>query len=276
MLGWGFGDFFIQKATRKIDDWEPLFLITFFGAIILLPFVYDKIPAALSSTKDVLILFGASAVLFFAALLDFEALKKGKLSVVEPIWSWEIPVGAFLAYMVFGEKITLSQLLLIVSLVTGLFMVSLKSLNILKKIWVERAVYLALASATTMGAANFLIGWGARVTDPLTINWFVNISVALLCLIYIAFTRPLSDITKNIRKHPWIIAGMCIFDNSAWIAFAYAMVLIPIAIAVSLSESYIIVVVLLGLFVNKENIKVHQKVGLIIAILSAIALAAIS
>lgn len=29
MLFWGFGDFMIQKSTRKIGDWETVFLITF-------------------------------------------------------------------------------------------------------------------------------------------------------------------------------------------------------------------------------------------------------
>jgi drug/metabolite transporter (DMT)-like permease len=36
MLSWGFGDFLIQKNTRKIGDWDTLFFITLFGAAILL------------------------------------------------------------------------------------------------------------------------------------------------------------------------------------------------------------------------------------------------
>jgi len=276
MFGWSFGDFFIQKSARKIGNWETLFLVTFTGAIILFPFIYKEIPISFSQVRVVSIILGASLVLFFAALLDLESLKLGKLAVVEPIWSWEIPVGALLAYFIFKENLSLYQVILIVCLVSGLFLVSLRSLDVVKKILLEKAVFLAFASATIMGAANFLIGWGARVTTPLMINWTINVVVALLCLFYILVKKKGKNILKNVKKYPKIIFGMCLFDNLAWIALAYAMVLIPIAIAVSLSESYIIIGVLLGVFINKERIKPHQIMGIVLAVLAAIILAAIS
>jgi drug/metabolite transporter (DMT)-like permease len=50
------------------------------------------------------------------------------------------------------------------------------------------------------------------------------------------------------------------------------MSLSPIAIVTALSESYIIIAVILGLSLNKEKIGKHQKVGLAIALISAITL----
>lgn len=44
-------------------------------------------------------------------------------------------------------------------------------------------------------------------------------------------------------------------------------------IAVALSESYIIIAVILGLAVNKERLERHQKIGLFVAMVSAIVLA---
>jgi hypothetical protein len=44
MLAWGIGDFYIQKSARAIGDWGALFAVTFFGVVVLLPFVYDDIP----------------------------------------------------------------------------------------------------------------------------------------------------------------------------------------------------------------------------------------
>jgi drug/metabolite transporter (DMT)-like permease len=82
MLCWGFGDFFIQRSTRKIGNWETLFVMTVFGALVLLPFVWKTVPGVVmrgGNTLGILIL--ASAVLFVAALLDFEGLREGKLSV---------------------------------------------------------------------------------------------------------------------------------------------------------------------------------------------------
>src|SRR3989344_1304783 len=99
MLCWGFGDFLIQRSTRKIGDWETLFFITAFGAVVLAPFVYKDIPSLFTEvSRTTYILLGASVILLIAALLDFEALKKGKLAVVEPIWSSEVPVAALLSF----------------------------------------------------------------------------------------------------------------------------------------------------------------------------------
>lgn len=45
MFCWGFGDFLIQKSTRKFGDWETLLLISLVGVIILFPFIYKDLPS---------------------------------------------------------------------------------------------------------------------------------------------------------------------------------------------------------------------------------------
>ena len=69
---------------------------------------------------------------------------------------------------------------------------------------------------------------------------------------------------------------MAISDNAAWIAYIFSMSLVSIAVATALSESYIIITVLLGLFINKERLQTHQKIGLVVALTAAIVLAAIT
>jgi len=248
MLCWGFGDFLIQKSTRKFGDWETLFIITLFGAIVLLPFVYKDIPEVFSShDKSFIILLFASVILLFAALLDFEALKKGKLAVVEPLWSLEIPVSILLAFFIIKEFPNLYQISLIVCLVTGLFLVSLRSYRLDRKVWLERGTILALLAAIVMGSANFFVGMGSRATDPLMMNWFLNIFIALASFFYLSYNKKLSKLFRDVKSNKSFLLGMSVLDNGAWIAFAFSMLLIPIAIAVALSESYIIIAVLLGM-----------------------------
>lgn len=38
MFAWGFGDFLIQKSTRKLGVWTTIFIITLTGAVVLTPF----------------------------------------------------------------------------------------------------------------------------------------------------------------------------------------------------------------------------------------------
>lgn len=54
------------------------------------------------------------------------------------------------------------------------------------------------------------------------------------------------------------------------------MSLASIGVATALSESYIIITVILGLAVNHERLDAHQKIGLVLAIAAAVALAAIT
>lgn len=277
MLCWGFGDFLIQRSTRKIGDWETLFVICAFGSVILLPFVYKNIPALLfGSIENLLILLVCSLVLLFAALLDFEALKKGKLAVVEPIWSFEIPASALLAYFILREHISWEQIILIACLIVGLCLVSFREKYLKKEFLVEKGVLIAFVAAFIMGAANFFVGWGARVTDPLTVNFFVNVFVTTVTGAYLLFRGQVKHTIRDVINNRGLLLVMSISDNAAWVAFAFAMVLTPIAVAVALSESYIIVAVLLGLLVNREKLQSHQKIGLVVALASALILAAIT
>lgn len=277
MLCWGFGDFLIQKSTRKIGDWETLFLVCAVGAVVLLPLVWKNIPALFTNNNGLWILLAGSAILFVAALLDFEALKKGKLAVVEPIWSFEVPASALLAFFILGERIGWLQIILIALLIAGLILVSLHKVRAsFTKLLMEKGVMLALVAAFAMGAANFFVGWGARVTDPLMVNFFLNVFITVATGIYLVAKGKFGKTIKDAILYRGTLLPMAISDNAAWVAFAFAMSLAPIAVAVALSESYIIVAVILGLLVNRERLQTHQKIGLVAALTVALTLAAIT
>ena len=247
------------------------------GAIILTPFVYDDLSALLiAADYSVSILFAASAIILIASIIDFEALKKGKIAVVEPLWTAEVPISAILAFLILNEVIGLLEIFLVAMLISGLVLVSLKSRHLSKKTWVEKGVVLALIGAVLMGASNFFIGFASRVTDPLMAIWFTNFFMAGISLFYLMSNHRLHRMYSDFRAHKKFILTVSVLDNLAWISFAFAMSLIPITIAVALSESYIALAALLGLLINKEKLLIHQKFGLVVTLMSAIALAAIA
>jgi len=168
------------------------------------------------------------------------------------------------------------QIFVIVVLIINLFLVSFRGRFLSKNFLLEKGVIIFLFGAILMGAADFLLGWGSRVTDPLLANFVLNVIMASVSFIFIVFRGGISKLVSDVCKNPAQILVMSIVDNVAWIAYAFAMVLVPIAIATGLSESSIIIAVLLGLFINKEKLQRHQKVGLIGAIVSAIVLAFIT
>ncbi len=277
MLSWGFGDFPIQKSTRKIGDWETLFIITLFGAVVLLPFSIKGLGLFFSNIGDggYVFLF-ASILLLFAAIIDFEALRRGKLAIVEPIWSFEIPTAAVLAYLILGEGISVKEIILIAILMVFLALVAFRENRFSKKLLFERGIFLAILGAVFMGSANFFIGWGARVVDPILINFVTDAFLCVVSLLVLIVRGKMSQTIRDTKNNIGILLPMSIADKVAWLAFAFAMVSAPIAIATALSESYIIVAVILGVAVNREKLHFHQKLGLAGAVLSAIVLSVLS
>lgn len=273
MVCWGVGDFFIQKSARKIGDWQTLFLITLLGTFVLLPFVWGDIPTLFRGLdKTFFILMGAAGLLFIAALLEFEALKEGKISVIEPTWSMEIPTAAILASLVLGEAINGSQIMFVVILIFGLILVSYKGGKLSKNFFLEKGVPISILAALLMGGTNFFVGWGARETNPLVINFVISLFSLIGSFIFILFKGKVKETFKHLIEYPKTIVPMMVLDNIAWIAFALAMTLAPIGITVAISESYIIIAVLLGIFIGKEKLLRYQYVGLLLAVAGAIAL----
>lgn len=200
----------------------------------------------------------------------------GKLAVVEPIWSFEVPVAGLIAFFFLGERIGSTALLLIVLLLFGLALVSIKGEFKFRRFLFERGTILAFVGALLMGSANFFMGLGSRLADPIMANFVSDLFIALVMGFVIISRGRVGNTFSDIKGNLTVLLQMSVADKAAWVAFAFAMVAAPIGIAVALSESYIIIAVLLGLAINKERLDSHQKIGLLVAIGAAIALAALS
>jgi len=274
LVSWGFGDFLIQRSARKFGDVIALFCITAFAGIVLFPFVYDDIFSLIASgdTGTITLLILTTLVIFFASLFDFEALRIGKLSAIEPIYAFEIIITASLSALIIKEQLNYLQMFLVFFVVVGIMLVSLKSFSHLKTIKWEKGIAYAIIATIAMGSANFLFGVGSRESHPLLVNWFTSFGMASVLLIYIIRSGKLATLKKDIQKHAPLLFGVSIIDNIAWVAFAYSTLSIPIAIATSISESYIVLAALLGLTLNREKLKNHQYVGLAVTPLAAILL----
>lgn len=271
ILGWGLGDFLIQRSARKLGDWEALFFIVAIGTLVLLPFIADEL-AALSLTSW-LVLVGTSVVILVAGLLDFEALRVGKISVIEPIYAMEVPVTIALATLVIGEHLLPKQLALIVLIVAGVFLVSNKHLSKIHLRTLERGVWIAVLATLGMGFANFLFGFASRDAGPLMINWFTSAFMAAATLAYLLYRKEGSLLIANWRKHKRLLLAVGFADNMAWVAYSSATLFLPIGLATGLTESYIALAAVLGLVYNRERLRAHQWAGLVLSVCAAILLA---
>ncbi|MBI3336576.1 EamA family transporter [Candidatus Peregrinibacteria bacterium] len=276
MISWGLGDFFIQRTVRLIGSTKALFCIAITGTIVLFPFVWREL--LLLDMPDLLLLSLLTFVVIVSALFNFEALKTGKIAIIEPIIGLELPITVALSISLAHETLSPSQWLLIVIVfigITSATTLQYSHLHYHKRIF-EKGAILAGLAAIGMGLTNFLVGISSREISPLLTIWFSHTGIALIIGTYLLITHTLIDLYRDVCKHPWPVMSQSFLDNIAWIAFAFATTFIPIAVATAISESYLALAVLLGLLVTREKIKNHQKAGVAMAVSGVILLSGIS
>jgi drug/metabolite transporter (DMT)-like permease len=269
MLSWGIGDFLIQRATRKIGDIAALGWIGIVGTLGLLPFVYKDL-RVLIQPQNTSFLLVLGALTFIAAIFNFEALKRGKLAVIEVVLEIELPLTILLGIVFFHERLTLPQWLLISVIFCGVIMMALKP-AVFKNFRFEKGVVFALITAIGMGAMNFLTASAAREISPLLAIWAPWFIFTVLCLVTLSYQGRVGSFLKEGARYPRLIFFMGFLDTAAWIFFAFATLDSHLGITAAITEGYPAVGVLLGVFIGKEHIRPSQWAGAMLAITGSIA-----
>ena len=212
MLCWGIGDFLIQKTVRKVGDVETLAFIGLIGGVFLIPFIVKDI-GLIFSLQNLLLLLILGIITFIVALFNFEALKVGKLSVIDVILELELPVTIVLSYIFLRESLSGIQFAFISLIFLGLLLIATKSFK--KNIWkgIEKGFFLGIVTAIGMGAVNFLTAVSSKNISPLMAVWFPWVIFTIFCFVVIIRKRELKKFSRNFMKFKALIIFMGIFDT---------------------------------------------------------------
>lgn len=271
LIGWGLGDFFIQRAARHSGSLVAIIFVTASAAIIFLPFVFFQ--PFVFSPRLLGLLFLAALGVLVTAPVGFEALRLGKISVIAPIYSFEVVLVALLSWLTIGERLGFWQVFLIAVLFVGLFLVSTEKFSTLKKITAERGVGLAILSTVGLAYLNLIYGVIAREAGPFFGVWFANGFVCLVFLFFLLWRGQGRELVSDWQKHGSLFAAAGIVSTSGWVFYSFAAIYLPIAIATGITQGYIVLAVILGILYNKEKLRRHQVFGLIVTIIAAVYLA---
>lgn len=264
MVCWGFGDFFIQKSTRKIGDVETLAWIGIIGSIGFFPFVYKDLFLVLERSSFLILLF-LGVVTFIVGIINFEALKRGKLSIVEVLLEFELPITIALGLFFLNESLSWIQVFLITLIFSGIIMIAWRP-NVKGEHFFEKGAVLAIFTAIGYGLINFLTAVGAKQISPLLTIWFTWAVFTIICLIWLKIRGNLNLVFKKFFIYPELILSIGILDTLAWVFFALAVQKQELAITIAITESYPAISLLLGTKFNKEKISRYQLIGAIITI----------
>lgn len=276
MLGWGVGDFAIERSTLRVGAIPSLFYISVFSTIVLFPLAWPYLGIIFSHSHYFWLLALAGVATFVGSTLQFIAFEKGKLSVIEPILGLELPITIGFAIAFGNEIFTWLQAFLTFIFFVGLILVVTKhhlQLHYHKRMF-ESGVVLSLVAALLYGLQNFTIGSGSQQISPWATLWFIHTLTAVGCLVFLVFF-PKRHMAISLKQHWPIVTLMVFLDSAAWVAYSLAVTKIPISLAITIGESYIILTVLLGLILNRDKVKFHQIIGMAIACFAVIVLSSL-
>lgn len=266
MIFWGIGEFFIQKNVKKEGCSESLLFIGFFALVVLLPFVWKEIPALMYLPNLLLILF-LGIITYIASMLNFRALKEGKLSVVEVVFEIELIVTILLGIFIFQERLSWVQWLVVSFIFIGIILMAVKKHHLKNpRLFLEKGVLIGFLGALFMGGVNFFTASSARQMSPVMAIWGPAVVFSILCLIGIGRQEGFVKMKENFCRFKWLILLMGLLDVLAWMSYAFATRTNEVGIITAITESYPAICLILGLWINKEKILFHQYIGASLAL----------
>lgn len=271
LVCWGIGDFFIQRSVRKVGDVHALFFIGVGSTLVLAPFVFSDVLRLLGG--DWIFLIGIGVFTFVMGIINFEALKRGKLSVVEVIFEIELPFTIVLGLFVFRETVTFMQLGLMGLVFVGVSLVAMRDYPPHLSQRMEKGVVLALLTALGLGLLDFFTASAARSYSPLLAIWLPWATFTVAALLVMIRRGSFHHVPSQLRIFVWLLLPMVVLDVTAWVSYAYALEAGSLAIVTAITESYPALALVLGIWFNREVIKKHQALGAGLALVASIVLA---
>jgi drug/metabolite transporter (DMT)-like permease len=267
-VAWGCADFIAGDVGRRRAPFTVLFVSQGVGMLLLAIVVsVNKHPVPRGTFWIAAAAGGVVATAGFVAL--YRALALGPMSIVSPISATAIMVPV-IAGLFTGDRPTALQDTGLVLAAVGVVIAAWQPhLTFVDRV-LGRGPALALIAAAGLGSSLVALARASN-TDPLwgalALRAFV---VGILTLVAIASRRSLRLPLRSIG--PLLLIG--VLDTGATLAFAVATTIALLSTVGVLGQLYPIVVLLLARFVLKERIRGRQQIGVGLALLGVICVAA--
>lgn len=284
MLGWGGGDFFAKKTIDKIGDMATLAWAHIAGTgLLVLLVAYEVIwgshkvhfPTKLSELS-LLAFFGAlqAFVYFFA----YRAFGKGKLSIINPLFSSYSGIVVILSLLLFGEVIGAWQLVVLAVVFLGIMTVSLDEESLaIKKLKLSKLPGVNEVLVAAGLAALWTVLWGHFVASKdwlsyaATMYFFMTATVLVICKVQKINLR-ISD--RDIWKY-FSFIGLGEVLAYVGISVGYSLTS-HVSIVAVLSAGFSVPTLILAYAFLKERINTFQKAGICLVVLGSVLLAALA
>ncbi|HSW80341.1 MAG TPA: EamA family transporter [Candidatus Saccharimonadales bacterium] len=282
MLGWGFADFFAKKTIDKIGDvasllWAHTLAASVLSAYIIFVLIKDGtagFPDNFSGWLGVAFFGFLQAIVY---IFVYKAFAKGKLAVLNPIFSSYAGLVALLSIFVFGEAVTGNIVLALLLLFCGILLMNLDLDGLkVKKLKLDRQPGLVEIGIATVLATVWTVYWAHFIAGK---NWkiYASLMYIFMTLTVIIYAKSQKNESLKVKdKTVWkYLAGIGIGEAVAYISISYGFGLTShVSIVALLSGAFALPAVILAAVFLKEKIHLLQTIAIIL-ILCGVALVAV-
>jgi len=266
MLGWGVGDFFGAISSRKIGSVKTYFWMRVLGTVLASPFLLISQERSSWQLWFFIPLFISGVLDFIGTISFYNGFNIGNLSVVSPIASsWSV-ITIILSLIFLNERLSLFQLLAILLIVLGIWLVSFNFNQFfkLRKVDLLKGGKEGLIAMFMWGIMAFLFIFPSK----LSASWFLPIMVhrcfliAIILFYSLIFKQSLlitDDKFKNIK----FLLVIGILDLMANFSLNFGAIIGKVSIISPVSSAFGAVTALLGIIFLKEKISASQIFGII-------------
>ena len=265
-LGWGIGDVFGTRATRKIGGYSTTFWYVVFQLIIFSFFSFFFINLLGNLTLGIFILNLILGVIGLIGLITFyEGLRVGNASLVGTISSSFAAITVVLSIIFLKERINIIQTISIITIFLGIVISGLDFKELRnKKLFAGKGVYLAIITAVLFG-----IYWTFIKIPVEEIGWYwpgiISMTTFPTILLFMRLRNlKLSNPTEKKSLIPLVLGSILVGTGTFSFNFAISRGLT--AIVAPIAGSYSTLFAILAYFVFKDPITKREIFGIIITL----------
>ena len=266
MLFFGVGDSLFAIPSRKYRELPILFWQYFFIASVL-SIVLILSGVQIGNWLKWEILFPITGGVFevLGVMFLMKSLKKESLGLSIAIASAYPLVATGYSYIFLGEKLQMVQLMLILIIIGGLFIVSLNSFNI-KRMRINNNLKFAFLAFLSWGGLTIMQKHASFYYTSLDVTIIMGLAGFISVILWLVAVSRFRNKILIDRQNLFIIFMIALLLSGAMLFMNLAFHNIQAGVASAIVGSSAIITNLIGLFIYKERLLRHQYVGIIFII----------
>jgi drug/metabolite transporter (DMT)-like permease len=284
LIGWGSYPVFMKRVIDRLGEYTcMLFNHGVLVVLLLLTAVFTirfRIPSDFVMSAIII----GSIVGAVAVYLYYKAINIGKVSVVTVITALKVLWVVAVSYFLFDERLVLDKYIAIGVILLGTIMAALQRPGLPKKFTQEYFIPFLKSDIWSKGAGLAVVVSFCWALFYLAAKYSVSSigahrttvymeSLVLLFILFAFLARPAKKLVviPNKKQLKWIGLSAILFSIGA-VCFYFAMKYIPVSLVTPIVSAAPAVTAVAALVILKERLKVHQYIGIVLAVAGIVVL----